>query len=140
MHIRITYNLYNSIICVTPHSLYNGHSLCDTTFICVTPHSLYNGHSFRGWRRVIRCPILIGHFPQKSLIFSGSFAKRTCNLRHPMGLGHSVCVQCTSVSGRRKTCHTHTYTQSLSHAHTHTNSLSHPHIHTHRHTHTCIRI
>jgi len=45
-----------------------------------------------GWRGVIGCLIFIGHFPQKSPTNSGSFAKMTFNLRHPMGLHHPVCT------------------------------------------------
>ena len=33
---------------------------------------------------------VIRHFPQKSPMISGSFAKVTCSLRHPMGLRHPV--------------------------------------------------
>jgi len=36
------------------------------------------------------CLIFIGHVWQKSPVISGSFAKMTCNLRHPMSLGHLV--------------------------------------------------
>jgi len=34
-----------------------------------------------GWRRCVGCLILIGHFPQKSSIISGSFAERDLHLK-----------------------------------------------------------
>jgi len=38
-------------------------------------------HSDRGWRKCLGCLILIGHFPQKNPIISGSFAKRDLQLK-----------------------------------------------------------
>ena len=42
-----------------------------------------------GWRRHIGSLFFIGHFPQKSPMISGSFAKNDLQLiRHPVGLRH----------------------------------------------------
>ena len=43
-----------------------------------------------GWRWIIGYLIFIRFSPQKSPIISGSFAKMTCELGHPMGFRHPV--------------------------------------------------
>jgi len=45
-----------------------------------------------GWRRPVGYFILIGHFPQKSPVIGGSFAKLTCNLRQTLKVIQS-CMQ-----------------------------------------------
>jgi len=53
-------------------------------------HGTHMNGNGTGWTRIIGCLIFIGHFPQTNPIISGSFAKKTCNLRHLMGLLHPV--------------------------------------------------
>ena len=53
------------------------------------------------WRRPIGCLIFKGHFPQKSPIISGSFAKNDLRRRHPMSLRHPVLL---SVCCSQKMC------------------------------------
>jgi len=52
----------------------------------------YSQENHTGWPRPTGCLTCTGHFPQKSPIINGSFATRTCNLRHLMHLRHLVCV------------------------------------------------
>ena len=111
------------------------------------------------WLRVIWCLIFIGNFPPKSPIISGSFAKMTCNLRHPMSL--RLPVQCNLMRWRTflimfQLCtafDTRTLTHLHAHTHAHTNVIltnvhdthySTPNMHTSRRrsymytkTHTC---
>ena len=50
------------------------------------------------WWRLVGCLIFTGHFLQKNPIISGSFAKKTCNLMHAVGLRHSVTFYCSERS------------------------------------------
>jgi len=51
-------------------------------------------HSMRdtGWRRVIGCLILIGHFPHKSPVLVANLRKVIYEIRHPVRLRHPVSV------------------------------------------------
>jgi len=93
------------------------------------------------WRRPIGCLIFIGHFPQKSPIVDGSFAKMTCDLKYPVSLRHHLPLndiyntplitaayfvyiyhmcrrQCLAPSNHTRT-QSHTHTHARTHTHTH---------------------
>jgi len=87
-HICNTTHSYATWLTHTSHRLlpHPTHQLCSSASpLCVVYLALYRSTLVRapstGWQRPVRCLIFIGHFPQKSPVISGSFAKRDLHLK-----------------------------------------------------------
>ena len=99
--------ILNNSVCAYCDRTYRRTSL----YICTscTPaasNSSKNTHTHNtAWRRPVGCLQLYRLFPAKSPIISGSFAKETCNRRHPMHLRHPVHTHSSS-----NNTNTHIYT------------------------------
>jgi len=82
--------------------------------------------------------IFIGHFPRKSPIISGFFAKSDLQLKASNESRHPVVA--TELQALHKHTQKLTRTPRHTHTHTHTHMHTHAHAHTHTHTHTHARM
>jgi len=63
------------------HTYVQRHRVHIYMYTIYSVHICMSLYIYRGWRRLIGSLILIGHFPQKSTIFSGSFVENDLQLR-----------------------------------------------------------